>query len=328
MPYRDYKIIREIRSGGTSRVYEVRDIDTDEILAMKLTSFKHVQKSIWLNEIQTLRMFQYVRGIVKLIEFGQLEDSNKEMFGYTILEHCGNDLFESPLKPGEEKTIFLFLFNVLTTMHAMGYCHCDLKPENVLRKGKGFRLCDFSSCQPIGTTTNILYGTPHVIAPELLKLLDAKKDYMYDEKVDSWGFGCLLFELLTEEQFDRNTCHERITCVKDSYYQKILKLCLEENPVARIRIWELARKLQVPVQSNSTITVEDLSPLDPVSGKNEVPQLLPSRPHPKKIEDPTHSHPVVANPSPHRVVLSQPARVRLTHLRKMVGKGFRTRMKG
>jgi len=244
MPYKDYRILSELKPGGTSRVYRVQDVETDELRVMKVTSFQQIQKPVWLNEIQMLQKFQYVRGVVKMYEFGEVADSNQETFGYTVLELCQDDLFESPIRDTERKAVFLFLYGILTTLHALGFCYCDLKPENILRQGKGFRLCDFSSCQPIGTLTNVMYGTPHVMAPEILQTLEAKKDYFYDEKIDSWGLGCLLFELLTRKQFDRAQLTQQVQSVSDPYFRTILQLCLEVNPVARVRVWELSKKMK------------------------------------------------------------------------------------
>lgn len=244
MPYKDYKILNELRSGGTSHVYNVMDNDTGELRVMKVTSFQQIKKIVWLNEIQMLQKFQYIRGVVKMYEFGEVEDSTHEKFGYAVLEQCGDDLFENPIQENERKAVFLFLYNILTTIHAMGYCYCDLKPENILRKGSGFRLCDFSSCQPIGTLTNVMYGTPHVMAPEIVQTLDEKKDYFYDEKIDSWGLGCLLYELITHEQFDRNDLTRQINSISDPYYKPILQLCLDVNPLSRVRVWELSKRMK------------------------------------------------------------------------------------
>ena len=253
MPYKDYTTLCELRSGGTSRVYKVQDNDTGEIRAMKVTSFKEIQKLVWLNEIQMLQKLQYIRGVVKMYEFGELEDGNKELFGYAVLELCDEDLFEKPIIKTEQRGIFLFLYSILTQLHTLGYCYCDLKLENILRKGRGFRLCDFSSCQPIGTFTNVIYGTPHVIAPELLKSSEEKKDYFYDEKIDTWGLGCVLFELITGEQFDRLVVRERIQKISDPYFAPILQLCLEPNHLIRIRIWELSKKTSDLLETHKSV---------------------------------------------------------------------------
>ena len=253
MPYKYYKIINELRSGGTSHVYKVQDIETEEYRVMKVTSFKYIQHSIWANEIKMLQKFQYIRGVVKMYEFGEVEDPSQEKFGYTVLEMCDDDVFNDRILPDEVRAVFLFLYKILTTIHTLGYCYCDLKPENILRKGKGFRLCDFSSCQPIGTITNIMYGTPHVMAPELIKCMDEKKEYYYDEKIDTWNLGCLLFEILSTESFERDDTDAQIDKIHDPYYKQILILCLEPDPQKRVRVWELGRKMKEDANQNTTI---------------------------------------------------------------------------
>lgn len=289
MPYKDYKILEELKSGGTSQVYRVSDIETDELRVMKITSFQHIQKNIWLNEIQMLQKFQYVRGVVKLYEFGEVEDSTHEKFGYAVLELCDHDLFEEPVQEHERKKVFLFMYNLLTTIHLMGYCYCDLKPENILRKGKGYRLCDFSSCQPIGTLTNVMYGTPHVMAPEIIKTLNDKKDYYYDEKIDTWGLGCLLYELITQHEFDRHQLPEILYKVTDPYYKSILHLCLDPNPLTRVRVWELSKRMKdlVPEQAALEQTLSGPTPPDQtLSGQTQPVSLGLSGPHePLKSEE-------------------------------------------
>lgn len=240
MPYKDYNILEPLSPGGTATIYNVEDKDTGEIRVMKITSFEQIQKNIWLNEVNILQKFQYVRGIVKMYEFGEVEDASGSKFGYVVLEKCEKDLFDHAVLPREFKNVFLFLYSVLTSLHSMGYCYCDLKMENILRKGRGFRLCDFSSCQPVGTITNIMYGTPHLMAPELIQRFHEKKEYYYDEKIDTWGLGCIMYEMVSQKKFDR----QDIIPVDDKHYESIIKMCLETDPHKRIRIWELSKKMK------------------------------------------------------------------------------------
>lgn len=243
MPYKDYHLLNDVRVGGTSQVYQVVDRDTSELRVMKVTAFQSIQKSLWLNEIQMLQKFQYLRGVVKMYEFGQVEDTNQEAFGYAVLEWCDDDLLKVPLEAPDWKRVFLFLCEVLSTLHAQGYCYCDLKPENILLKGTGYRLCDFSTCQPSGTQTSLLYGTPHILAPELLEQVATGSEHRYDEKIDSWGLGCLMVELILQEQFDREQLPAQLARVKDEYFQPLLRALLEPRPALRLTLWELQKKL-------------------------------------------------------------------------------------
>jgi serine/threonine-protein kinase len=55
----------------------------------------------------------------------------------------------------------------LRAMHALGYAHCDLKPNNILRNDHGMvKVIDFGQGCKIGTVKERIQGTPDYIAPE------------------------------------------------------------------------------------------------------------------------------------------------------------------
>jgi serine/threonine protein kinase len=295
MPYQDYQIMRELKSGGTSQVYQVRDTDTGEHRVMKVTDFQVIQKQVWQNEVKILQEFQYVRGVVKMYEYGERQDLQGRWYGYTLLEFCDDDLFEHPIAPHEVQQIFRFVFDMLQTIHTLGYCYCDLKLENILRKGKGFRLCDFSSCQPIGSLTTIMYGTPHLMAPEIVQCLQANKEYYYDEKIDTWGFGCVLYEILTGDQFDRQSKQEQLESLKNPALRSVIQSCWQDDPLQRARLTDLAECVSVfaTVSSKKTpAAAADVIPGAALVCKQQVRetsyQSHPNYPKQQPAHQPTH----------------------------------------
>src|SRR4029079_6978434 len=55
----------------------------------------------------------------------------------------------------------------LRAMHQMGYAHCDIKPNNILRNNRGaVKVIDFGQSCKIGTVKERIQGTPDSIAPE------------------------------------------------------------------------------------------------------------------------------------------------------------------
>ena len=77
--------------------------------------------------------------------------------------------------------------------------HRDIKPANYLIKVNPsgsfiVRLTDFGLCH-IGLKARGWMGTPGYIAPEMF---DNEKSY--DEKVDCWSLGAVLYEVLTNER--------------------------------------------------------------------------------------------------------------------------------
>lgn len=97
--------------------------------------------------------------------------------------------------------------------------HRDLKPENILLDlvGKTYNIkvidwgcsCAFKK----GEKQNTLIGTPYYIAPEIAIYnftKEAQKSTLpgYDEKVDIWSCGVILYILLTgEPPFNSNSPH-------------------------------------------------------------------------------------------------------------------------
>ena len=85
-------------------------------------------------------------------------------------------------------------------MHDLGISHRDLKPENVLLKDGIVRICDVGSSKVLDDpkySANPM-NTPYVVsryyrAPELI--LGTNR---YNESIDIWAAGCILFELMTK----------------------------------------------------------------------------------------------------------------------------------
>lgn len=90
----------------------------------------------------------------------------------------------------EIATIFAFL-------HKSGVVHRDLKSYNILVDNDlNIKLCDFGLCKfkaDLNRGTMQFSGTPVYMAPELFQ----KKSY--DEKVDVFAFGTLLWELVARD---------------------------------------------------------------------------------------------------------------------------------
>ena len=84
-------------------------------------------------------------------------------------------------------------------LHSKNIIHRDIKPANYLIKVNPsgsfiVRLTDFGLCH-IGLKASGWMGTPGYIAPEMFETVNPS----YDEKVDCWSLGAVLYEVLTFE---------------------------------------------------------------------------------------------------------------------------------
>ncbi|OHT13899.1 TKL family protein kinase [Tritrichomonas foetus] len=114
-------------------------------------------------------------------------------------------LYEHPnnLTATHKTLIALDIARGLEFLHGRGVIHRDLKSLNILLDGrKRAKICDFGL---IRMKTNDpmtgLVGTSHWMAPEVLM-----SSPYYDEKVDIYSFGILMWELLTNERPYENDC--------------------------------------------------------------------------------------------------------------------------
>ena len=88
----------------------------------------------------------------------------------------------------------LQVIKALDHMHKNKIFHRDIKPENILISGFKTKLADFGSCKGMNS---VLPCTEYIStrwyrSPECLMT-----DGYYDYKMDIWGAGCVLFEVLS-----------------------------------------------------------------------------------------------------------------------------------
>jgi serine/threonine protein kinase len=89
---------------------------------------------------------------------------------------------------------FIQVAQGLRSMHQMGFAHCDLKPNNILRsEGGQVKIIDFGQSCRIGTVKERIQGTPDYIAPEQVNRRPISV------QTDVFNFGATLYWVLTNK---------------------------------------------------------------------------------------------------------------------------------
>lgn len=119
-----------------------------------------------------------------------------------IMTHYDCDLFnyikqydKKGLSAFDIKLISYQVFRGLLYIHSKGICHRDIKPHNILLKGKNAAICDFGSAKILRQgESNLPYICSRCYrAPELI--FGATH---YTTMIDIWSMGCVILEMLNK----------------------------------------------------------------------------------------------------------------------------------
>ena len=215
------------------------------------SSVRHI-----LNEISFLE--NLLRGHPNILCFhDQFEDRDHI---HLVVDLCeGGDLCEyiqenGPLSEAQASEAMAAILKAVSFCHSRGIMHRDLKAENILfpRLASPFselKLADFGAAADFSRTKEFrdLEGTPWYLAPDVLM-------GKYDERVDIWSLGVLLYIMLSgyppfrgEETRDIFAAirRGRIDLHKDPWpsisdnAKSLLQGMLQRNPHKRMKLKDL-----------------------------------------------------------------------------------------
>ena len=152
-------------------------------------------------------------------------------FFYIIMEYCDNlDLkafikeYKNNNKFIDQNIIYLIVLDIcsgIKEIHKKNIIHRDLKPENIfISKDYKIKIGDFGISKKLNKTEHAKtqnIGTEFYMAPELIE-----GEEQYDNKVDIWALGCIIYELFTLEVcfYSKNRL-QLFNKILEGNYQKI-----------------------------------------------------------------------------------------------------------
>lgn len=195
-----------VGTGGTSTVYEARNLMTERSVAIKLLATEPHDTIARLRFAEEARIFARVNhpGLVEVLDICHTPEGIPflvmELLEGQDLEHI---LQHHPrLSEHHAAAITLELARTLLAVHEAGIVHRDIKPSNIFftQNPRTLKLLDFGialAFRPDGTrrkltSDNTFLGTPQYMSPEQ-SLHRARVDH----RSDIFSVGALLYEILT-----------------------------------------------------------------------------------------------------------------------------------
>jgi serine/threonine protein kinase len=194
-----YKIYDEVGSGGFATVYLGRNMDTNEIVAIKVLSRQYTAESQYVERFQReagLAQRLQHPNVVHILDHG-IEDGIHFLVmefveGLTldkIIQRKGRLSVEETLSYTQQACAGL------QAAYRAGVVHRDIKPANLMITPNGtVKIMDFGIARMESmaglTQSGMFMGTPRYISPEMAK--GAKADI----RADLYSLGLLMYEML------------------------------------------------------------------------------------------------------------------------------------
>ena len=275
--YPNYEVILFLGEGGYGSVVKIKDKKDNQIYALKKIKKSKVEIEVFKNEVNILSKFNSDKIVKYYSSF-----SDKDYF-YIKMEYCNCSNLSNFISNKKQESNNLIdedilckiIYNIclsIQEIHSKEIIHRDLNPNNIfIYKDYSIKIGDFSISEHCyNTKTNV--GTQYYKAPEILN----RK--VYNNKVDIWALGCILYELFTLEKCFYcenengfinnilNNYHGKINEKYNNKWQFLIDSLLDKNSENRLNIDEICNLVKnlysmqifIKLISNKTLVLDVL----------------------------------------------------------------------
>lgn len=204
MTIRGQRFIKELGTGGTSRVYLAESERAGEIVVLKVldhnpdTAASTEGYDRFLQEYELLAQLHHPN-VVRIYDFGVADDHAFIAMEYFIKGDLRRRMIE-PLSVRDTLNYVEQIAHALSAVHKLGILHRDLKPGNIMLRSDGsLALIDFGVAKQIEgavdlTAAGTIFGTPYYMSPE------QGHGEVVDERSDLYSLGVMFYEMLVQKR--------------------------------------------------------------------------------------------------------------------------------
>lgn len=211
-----YDLVRTLKKSTWGEVFLVRHRSSGTRYI-----FRHFQGN---SEVYQMLVDISCPNLPQILEVGEKEGKTVLLEEFVQGDTLGEILEGGSLTVAEAKQITRQICSALWVLHSMGVVHRDVKPDNVIIRGKEAVLIDFDASRIYKHETDgdtKILGTTGFAAPEQYGLSQS------DGRADIYAMGVLLNIMLTGEHPSRKLARGRMG--------RIVQRCTMVNPEKRYK---------------------------------------------------------------------------------------------
>jgi serine/threonine protein kinase/Tol biopolymer transport system component len=210
----NYKVVRQLGSGGMGEVYLADDLRLNRKIALKLLPPQFTYN------VEHLRRFEQEAraasalnhpNILTIHEIGEAHGAHFIATEFVDGETLRSLIQRTTMKLTDALDIAAQVASALEAAHQAGVVHRDIKPENVmLRRDRLVKVLDFGLAKLIQQTapggpidseapTNVAFKTHAgaVMGTAMYMSPEQAQGTAVDRRTDLWSLGCVLYEMIT-----------------------------------------------------------------------------------------------------------------------------------
>jgi len=244
-----YEHVRTLSDGEVASVHLARQRASGRMVVLKVlrqmpdsASEKHFDR--FLQEYELIARIQHAN-VIRIYELGIADDQ-----AFIAMEYCSRGSLKRRIAEGMgEDDVWRTIRTIagaLQALHAVGICHRDLKPTNIMfREDDSLAIIDFGLAKQAAfkggiTGTGAIFGTPYYMSPE------QGQGNPVGQRSDIYSLGIILYEALTgRKPYDGPAAMSVIIQHRDAplprlppelvRYQPVLDRMLAKNPADRFQ---------------------------------------------------------------------------------------------
>lgn len=169
----NYEVIERLGEGARSTIYAVVDPNSRRLYALKHVLRREPKDIRFVEQMETEFAISRQFTHPTLRRCFELKIRKSLMFkvseAFMLMELVDGKPLDvrPPNSILETVDTFIKVAEGLKALHQMGWVHCDIKPNNILRNEQGeVKVIDFGQSCKVGTVKERIQGTPDYISPE------------------------------------------------------------------------------------------------------------------------------------------------------------------